>query len=464
MDAEAAPREPVDLGPPREQIPLRTLLAFAGPAIPVSALGVAVAVYLPPYLAGHLGLSLVVVAATWTTVRLLDLFVDPVLGQLMDRTRTPLGRYRPWMLAGAPILMTAAGALFFAQPGMTTTFLIVALLGFYLGASILSLAQNALGATLATHYDERSRLFGVNTMVGIVGAVAVLIAPSLASLWGKSDAWAVQSMGWFVIFTTPALVLAAVAFTPERVRLDLHAAETAPIRDYIAVLMKPDLLRLAFAQICLTLGPGWMSNLYLFYFGDVLGFSVSQASILLVIYIVVGLLGAPATARLATRLGKHRALLVSAAGYSLGLCTVLVLPHNGSFWLAVPTMAWCGATAAGFNMMILAMMADVGDEIRLEQGKERTSLIFAINGVAAKIASAASLAIAFPLLKQIGFNPAEGATNTASALANLQVIYIFGPIFFVMLGGACVLGWRLDAARHADIRRELAARDAAAVR
>jgi len=448
--------------PSSPSIPLWILLAFAGPAIPVSALGVAVAVYLPPYLAGHLGLSLVAVAAIWTTVRLLDLFVDPVLGQWMDRTTTRFGRYRPWLAAGAPILMVSAGALFFAEPGIGSTYLIIALLGFYLGTSILGLAQNALGATLATHYDERSRLFGVNTMVGIVGAVGVLVAPSLASMLQKSDAWAVQSMGWFVILTTPLLVLLAVWLTPERVRPDFHAAESAPIKEYFAVLMKPDLLRLAFAQICLTLGPGWMSNLYLFYFGDVLGYSISQSSLLLLVYIVVGLAGAPITVRLAGRFGKHRALMASAAGYSLGLFTLLIIPRDGNVWAGVPTMAFCGLMAAAFNMMILAMMADVADEVRLEQGKERTSLIFAINGVAAKVASAASLAIAFPLLKQAGYVAGEGAQNSAAAIHNLSIIYIVGPIFFVMLGAACVIGWRLNAAKHEEIRRTLAEREGAA--
>ena len=38
--------------------------------------------------------------------------------------------------------------------------------------------------------------------------------------------------------------------------------------------------------------------------------------------------------------------------------------------------------------------------------------------------------------------------------------YIIGPIVFVMLGGACVIGWKLDAQKHADIRRQLDERDA----
>jgi Na+/melibiose symporter-like transporter len=34
------------------------------------------------------------------------------------------------------------------------------------------------------------------------------------------------------------------------------------------------------------------------------------------------------------------------------------------------------------------------------------------------------------------------------------------PIVFVMLGGACFIGYKLDSRRHADIRAQLEARDA----
>ena len=42
----------------------------------------------------------------------------------------------------------------------------------------------------------------------------------------------------------------------------------------------------------------------------------------------------------------------------------------------------------------------------------------------------------------------------------LTVAFIAGPIVFVMLGGACVIGWRLDAKRQGEIRGALDARDA----
>jgi GPH family glycoside/pentoside/hexuronide:cation symporter len=50
--------------------------------------------------------------------------------------------------------------------------------------------------------------------------------------------------------------------------------------------------------------------------------------------------------------------------------------------------------------------------------------------------------------------------NTPEAIFSLEMAFIVGPIIFVMLGGACVIGWKLDAGKHADIRRQLDERDA----
>ena len=47
------------------------------------------------------------------------------------------------------------------------------------------------------------------------------------------------------------------------------------------MLFRPDMGRLVAAELCLTLGPGWMSALYLFFMRDVMGFGLAPASLLL---------------------------------------------------------------------------------------------------------------------------------------------------------------------------------------
>jgi Na+/melibiose symporter-like transporter len=427
-------------------------------ALPLGALAVAVAVYLPPYFASHLGVSLGVIGAAWAIVRLLDILVDPVLGLIMDRTRTRFGRYRVWLAVGAPVLMIATYALFEAPTGIGALYLIGWLLVFYLGTSILSLGHSAWAATLAVEYHERSRVFGVLAAAGVVGAVIVLLIPIMAHPIGWSDAEGVRAMGWFIFGLTPVVVALVCLRTPEHIaRPTGHPHFT--LKDYWALLVKPDLLRLFLAQMALTLGPGWMSALYLFFFTDSRGFSAEEASGLLLVYVIAGIVGAPLTARLAMRFSKHRTLMVTTTAYSLGLCMVMVVP-KGNVIAALPVMFWCGFMAAGFDLMIRAMLADVADEVRLDQGQEQISLIYALNALANKIALAMAIGLTFPLLGRLGYDAAVGATNTPDAIRSLELAYIVGPIVFVMLGGACVLGWRLDAARHREIRRQLDARDA----
>ena len=285
--------------------------------------------------------------------------------------------------------------------------------------------------------------------------MAVLIA---APALGLSDAAAVQDCGWLIIVLIPIGALVAASMTGEHIEPNAQSHQVV-FRDYWQVLIKPDLLRLFVSQIAVTLGPGWMSAIYLFFFKASRGFSTQQATILLAIYILAGIPGALLTAALARRIGKHRTLMATTTAYSLGLLTIFVLPRANVVAFA-PMMFFEGVFASGFGMMVQAMLADVGDEIRLAQGKQRMSLVYAINTLAQKIAAAAAIALTFPLLQALGFNPGEGVINTPAAIHNLDMAFLIGPIVFVMLGGACVIGWRLDAARHDQIRTALAARDA----
>jgi Na+/melibiose symporter-like transporter len=441
-----------------KQLSLAAMTPFAAPAIALNALGVAVFVYLPPYFASHLAVPMVTIGLVWGLVRLLDVPVDVLLAIAMDRTRTRLGRYRVWLVGGSPILMLALYYLFMAPRGFSAAYLFVWLAVMYLGNSIVSLAHQAWAATLTGDYHGRSRLFGVLNAVGLMGVAATMAVLIVAPMRGLSDAAAVQACGWLIIALVPIGAALAVATTGETIEPPA-STRTVALRDYWQVLVKPDLLRLFMSQIAVTLGPGWMSAIYLFFFKTSRGFSTQQATILLGVYILAGIPGAMLTAVVARRIGKHRTLIASTTAYSLGLVSIFVLPKANMAAFA-PMMFFEGLFASAFGMLVQAMLADVGDEIRLIQGHQRMSLVYAVNTLAQKIAAAGAIALTFPLLQGLGFNPGEGAVNTARAIHNLDLAFLIGPIAFVMLGGACVFGWRLDAARHAEVQGALAARDA----
>jgi Na+/melibiose symporter-like transporter len=442
----------------RQGLSLSRALFFSLGTVPVSALGVALFVYLPHYFASHLAVPLTAVGSAWAFVRLIDLGVDPPLGYIMDRTRTALGRYRAWMIAGAPVLMLGVYMLFMAPKGIGSGYLVAWLLVLYLGISILYLGHSAWAAGLAPQYDQRSHLFAIMAAVGVVSSVIVLFVPIVTKAIGRSDAQGVQAMGWFVILSAPLAIGIAAVRTPETIATDVKTNRFDLI-ECLKLLAKPELIRLLLSQMALTLGPGWMSALYLFFFVGARGYTSDEATGLLIVYIVAGVIGALTTGYVATRLGKHRTLIVTTTAYSLGLCAVMAVP-KGSIAGAIPVMFWCGVMASGFDLMLRAMMADVGDEIRLEQGKERISLLYAMLALGSKVAAALAIALSYWLLSRVGFKPAEGAVNTSQAIAGLEWVFLAGPIVFVMLGGVSVIGWKLDSERHAQIRAALDARDA----
>ena len=444
--------------PRASTLPLSTIFAFAATSLPIQAVVIAVAVYLPRHYASHLGVSLAAVGGAFFIVRMIDIPVDGLLGWVMDKTRTKWGRYRLWTVVGAPFLMASMYWLFMPAEGVGIGYLIFWLLVMYLGTSILSLSHAAWAATLAPAYNDRSRVFGIMTAVGVLGAAAVLAIPIIAEARGLPDSGNVETMGWFILALTPIAVGLVVWRTPERIAPDIPGHQFK-LRDYWSLVSRPSMARILAADLCLALGPGWMSALYLFFFTDSRGFTTGQASILLAVYILAGFAGAPMMGRLAMMISKHRAVMVATTGYSLVLISLMAIP-KGNMLIAIFPMFLAGFLAAGFNVLTRAMTADIADEVRLEQGRERSGLLYAITTMTTKIAGAFSIGLTFLVLEAVGYQAKEGVVNTPQAIHNLELAYLIGPVVFVMLGGACMIGYGLDAKRHADIRRQLDERDA----
>ena len=444
--------------PRASTLPLSTIFAFAATSLPIQAVIIAVAVYLPRHYASHLGVSLAAVGSAFFIVRMIDIPVDGLLGWVMDKTRTRWGRYRVWSVVGAPFLMAAMYWLFMPAEGVGIVYLIFWLLVMYLGTSILALSHAAWAATLAPAYNDRSRVFGIMTAVGVLGAAAVLAIPILAEARGLPDSRNVETMGWLILLLTPLAVGLVVWRTPERIAPEV-AGHHFKLRDYWSLVTRPSMARILAADLCLALGPGWMSALYLFFFTDSRGFTTGQSSILLAVYILAGFAGAPMMGRLAMAISKHRAVMVATTGYSLILMSLMLIP-KGNMLVAVVPMFGAGFLAAGFNVLTRAMTADIADDVRLEQGKERSGLLYAITTMTSKIAGAFSIGLTFLVLDAVGYVAKEGVTNTPEAIHNLELAYLIGPVVFVMLGGACMIGYALNAERHGEIRRQLDERDA----
>lgn len=443
--------------PPKNSLSPFRLAIFSAAGIPIGGYVATLAVYLPNYYARTLGLSLAAVGIAFTIVRILDIIIDPGLGVLMDATKTRVGRFRPWLLASIPVLALSTAAAYFPKAGAGTTYLSICLLVLYIGYSMCVLSQSAWGTALVAEYHQRSRVYGWIQAVGTIGAAGVLIVPGLFNVIMHRKAELVPIMGWFLVITV--LVTFAItgflahepdiAHQPERQRFKL--------RDYLGLLARPDMVRNLVATLLTTFGPALTAPLYLFFFEDARGYTPNQTLWLLLIYILAGLVGPAFWTRITIPFGKQRTIQIASVTYAFAQTGLLLLPKAHVLEMSF-AMFTVGFVASAFAFILRAMVSDICDEVRLETGKDRTALLYALVTSTAKFASTVSVGVAYTLLSLFSFKAAEGATNTASAMWGLQALYLVPPVACVLLGGLAMFGYRMNEKRHSEIRAALDAR------
>lgn len=464
------------MGPARQKS--STLAAFSAACLPYAALGLPVYVTLPEFYAGHVGVDLAVVGWTFLIIRLADIVIDPMLGMMIDRTDSRFGRYRLWMGLAAPVLMGAVFMLFMVEPGAGAPHLIVWLTVLSLGFSISLLSQLSWAAVLSPDYDERSRIYGWWQAANIIGVLAVLLIPALVQNLGWGDyVDAVRWQGWFIIALLPITLAIVFAFVPEPRPEGGKPHES--LFAYMQLFRMPVMQRLLACDLLLGTARGVVGALFFYFFEAARGFERSETSILLLVYFVFGLVGAPIWTRRAVKRGKHVALAeacvffaVTLAGAAF-LAPALVGPAEG-LWSALtgsqaPWMrlalgavgvALVGLAFASGDLLLRAMMADVGDEIRLNEGADRTGLLFSILTATSKLGYAISV-VTFAALQAVGFDPKPGAANGEVALFWLQVLFAVLPAACLVAGAAVLKGYPLTAARHGEIRAALEAKGGA---
>ncbi|MGH7016133.1 MAG: MFS transporter [Caulobacteraceae bacterium] len=451
-----------------KRLSMGTIAPFSAPWIPLAGSLVVIAVYVPRFYVG-LGVSFVAVALAILVVRLIDIWFDPILGILMDRTRSPIGRYRPWVIASAPILMVGLWRLLVTHGHPSVVDLAVWMLVSYLGYSILNLGLSAWSTHVAQSYHERSRLWGWTQGLAVLGSIGLLAVLPLVThrkiVLGHQSS--MGTIGWILVIAVPIAIAICVLFIRDSSGAS-HARARYGLSDWWSAIKRPTMRRLMLADLTLTLGPGTTAPLYVYFFHDAKGFAIIDVGFLLIFYIGAALVGAPFWGRVAHRFGKHRTIQIACVAYAVNQTILMVLPrvHPGYTLLnAVPTAIWMclvGFCASAFLLLVRAMVNDVADEVRLEQGHDLTSLLFSMVTTTSKIGVAITVSVVFPVLQWAGYNGAPGAVNTPHAIFVLEMCYLFAPIVLVFVGGAMFFGYKLDSARHDAIRAALEARGSTA--
>ncbi len=154
-------------------------LAFGSGEIVYNLPWMLVSAYLSFFLTDIAIVPAAVVSALFLGVRVFDAINDPLIGVLADRTRSKMGQFRPWMLAGAIVLLPSVVLLFWAHPEWSEPSRIIYATIFYvlavIGATMWNIPFGGLNAALTPYPDERASFSSYRICISAIACASVSI-------------------------------------------------------------------------------------------------------------------------------------------------------------------------------------------------------------------------------------------------------------------------------------------------
>ena len=130
-----------------------------------------------------------------TVMRVADAITDPIIGAMMDRTNTRIGKFRPFMIIGSVIMAVSVIALYVLLPFIPATMMPMRYLGFVvvyfiwvIGYTYQTSVTRA-GQTVLTNDPNQRPLFTIfNTIGSMLGmGVMQLLIPTLKNMYNIYD-------------------------------------------------------------------------------------------------------------------------------------------------------------------------------------------------------------------------------------------------------------------------------------
>lgn len=439
-----------------EKLPLGLKLVYAvgnlGFTLLISGIGFFLLIFytdvagIPPALAS----TALLVGKIWDVVN------DPLFGWVSDRTKSPLGRRRVYLIYGALPLALVSFALWAVPRGLAPTaaflWIVLSYALFDTFFTITNVPFNSLTAELTRDYDERTSLMAVASVGAVVGYLLGAVLPPMIT-GGFAD----LSTGYLVLGAVfGGIVGLSIALVAWRVREPSRDARveaglavlpsiraTFTNRPFVMLLTAFALVRLSFTL---------MQSSVPYFIRYYLGAPGRMSLILALLMVTVGVF-VYFWKWVSDRTSKSKAyafgLLVMGGA---ALSTFLI--QEGQLMFMNIAVILLGFGLSSHWVAPYAMLPDVIEHDEAETGERREGMYYGVYGLIDKIMRTLGVFLVGMGLDLVGYVP--NAAQSAGSLLGIRLI--FGPIPALLLIFVFPLLLRYPVTRqsHAELRKELA--------
>jgi GPH family glycoside/pentoside/hexuronide:cation symporter len=395
--------------------------------------------------------------------RLVDAFVDPLMGAISDRTRSSMGRRRVYLLFGSILLGISFGAIFFVPPelplGPRVGWVMFIFLLSNLSVSVFEVPYSAMLAEMTDDYAERTVLTGYKMMGARIGIILTAFVGPLIfrSTEDLNEGFRLLGLvaGLFMMLTG----LWSFFATRQAPRL-VHVAQRFSIGDEVSAVVGNRPFRtlwLAFLMQNLAIGAAATALIYFLVYN--LRLDPKATGPFLAAAGLTATLATPVWWFIAGRLGKRPTYLVSLSlAAAMTIPAMLIQPSMGGLLLI--TLLASGVVDASNQLMPNAMVPDTVEVDQARTGIRREGALFGAWGFCRKLGMTAGAFLVSVALAAFGFVQGAGPdAQTAEALFGIRAIYTGLPLGLWLAAIILLTRYDLTEARFNELKAEILARE-----
>lgn len=417
--------------------------------------------YLMVYCTDVLGISAAFVGGLFFVARFWDAINDPIMGMLVDNTRTKWGKFRPWILVGTIVNAVALVFLFSTPAGLegksVYIYASVAYIVWGMTYTMMDIPYWSMIPSLTSNKEEREK---VAVIPRIFASSAWLIVGSfglpIVAFLGKGDSlkgWSLFSIGIAVVFVLSSVV---TVFNVKERTVVQKDKKKITFKETLQTIWNNDQLRaLVGTVLSFNMAMQLSGGFAIYYFTYVIG-NEALFPVFMMLSGIAEMSGLALFPKLAQKLSRPVVYTIACGlpvvGFTMLLLAGIFMPQNAILVGASGAILKLGS---GFALALsTVMLADVVDYGEYKLGTRNESVVFSVQTLLVKFAGAIAGLVVGVGLSLVGYVP--NAVQSASTVLGMRVLMIGVPIGLAFLSLFIYRKfYKLNGAFHDKVLEEL---------
>lgn len=417
-----------------------------------------VSTYLTVFYTNVFGLATGAVALLFLVTKLWDGIFDPIFGAVMERTHTRWGRFRPFIILGAPLLVIFT-VLTFTVPNFSPTnkliYAYLTYIGLCMAYSITNVPYLALPCVMTKNPKIINRLYASQLIGMCVGMIALnYYTLPLVKFFGHGAEAAGYQMT-ATIYALVALPLFLLVFFTSKEKVTVEKEKNIPLKDALKVIVKnkPLLATTAYTAVSMTGMFGRLGIAVFYYMYVVKRFDL--IALFMMMQTIVGMFVMPLAPKIMEKLGKKNTCILAMMIQTIAMLMIFFgNVANIPFLIFSHVVYGFGYIAGPCGSSMTIDSIEYGD---LELGGRPDGTAFAVQVLATKIATAIGQSLGIFLIGVFGY--VAGRAVTPSVAQGINITTNLFPAICFALSIVPLIFYNLSDKRMKEIREKLRIRD-----